>query len=171
VDIAKSLNDYFVSVFLKDEALESSKFPDKSENVCIDPQFEDADVHEQLSILNFNKATGVDQVHPFVLKACSKSLSQPLSIIFKTSYYSGVIPDEWLKANITPLFKRGNKLEPTNYRPVSLTSIVCKVIEKMIRAVMMNHLMSNNLLSSEQHDFENGKNFFFIFIRSFGFHN
>ena len=122
MDIANSLNDYFVSVF------------------------EDADVHEQLSILNVNKATGVDQVHPYVLKACSKSLSQPLSIIFKKSYYSGVIPDEWLKANIIPLFKKGNKLEPTNYRPVSLTSIFCKVMEKMIRAVMMNHLMSNKLL-------------------------
>ena len=128
MDIANSLNDYFVSVFLKDEALESSKFPDKSENVCIDPQFEDNNVHEQLSILNANKATGVYQVHPYALKACSKSLSRPLSIIFKKSYFSGVIPDEWLNANITPLFKKGNKLEPKNYRPVFLTSIVCKVM-------------------------------------------
>jgi hypothetical protein len=81
-----------------------------------------------------------------------------LSIIFKKSYYSGVIPDEWLKANITPLFKKGDKLELSNYRHVSLTSVVCKVMEKMIQAVMMNHLMSNKLLSSEQHGFVNGKN-------------
>ena len=55
----------------------------------------------------------------------------------------GGLPDEWLTANITPLFKKGNKLEPTNYRPVSLTSIVCKIMEKMIKNVMMAHLKVN----------------------------
>jgi hypothetical protein len=123
----------------------------------MDPSFGIADVREQLENLNVNKSIGVDKVHPFVLKECSETISRPLSIIFKKSYLSGLIPDEWLVANITPLFKKGNKLEPTNYRPVLLTSIVCKVMEKMIRAVMMNHLISNNILAREQHDFVNGK--------------
>ena len=82
--------------------------------MCIDPNFEDNDVQEQLMNLNVSKATGVDRVHPYVFKECSKSLSKTFSIIF-----SGVIPDEWLAA-VTPLFKKGNKLEPTIYRPVSL---------------------------------------------------
>jgi hypothetical protein len=130
IDIANSLNEYFVSVFLKDESLEDVSFSNKCENVCKDPSFEVDDVHEQLINLNVNKSFGVDKVHPHVLKECSDSLSQPLSLIFKKSFYSGVVPDEWLVANITPLFKKGNKLEPTNYRPVSLTSIVCKIMEK-----------------------------------------
>ena len=170
VDIANCLNDYFVSVFFKDESLDESViFPEKCENVCIDPKFGVIDVSEQLENLNVNKATGVDLVHPYVLKECAKSLSIPLSIIFKKSYFSGVVPDEWLNANITPLFKKGNKLEPTNYRPVSLTSTVCKVMEKMIREVMMNHLVSNNLLASEQHGFVNGKNCSSNLLEAFDF--
>jgi hypothetical protein len=105
-------------------------FPNKCENICIDPSFEVVDVRDQLENLNVNKSVGVDKVHPYVLKECSVSLSQSLSFIFKKSFYSGVIPDEWLVAIKYPLFKKGNKLEPTNYRPVSLTSIVCKVMEK-----------------------------------------
>lgn len=157
LDIANSLNEYFFSVFLKDDSLEDVSFPNKCENVCKDPNFEVDDVREQLMNLNVNKSVGVDKVHPHVLKECSDSLSRPLSLIFKKSFYSGVIPDEWLVANITPLFKKGNKLEPTNYRPVSLTSIVCKIMEKIIRAVMMDHLTDNNLLAKEQHGFVNGK--------------
>ena len=69
-----------------------------------------------------------------------------------------MIPDEWLVANITALFKKRNKLEATNYRPVSLTSIVCKIMEKIIRHFMIGHLSINKLIVSEQHGFVDGKN-------------
>ena len=120
-------------------------------------KFDEAEIQEQLENLNVNKSTGVDRVHRYVLKHCSKSLAHPLPVIFKKPYYSGVIPDEWFVANITPLFKKGSKLEPSNYRPVSLTSIVCKIMEKIIRVAIMDHMISNKLIASEQHGFVNGK--------------
>nr|XP_047142212.1 uncharacterized protein LOC124816616 [Hydra vulgaris] len=158
VDIPNCLNEYFVSVFLKDKVLDHVTFPSKCNFYCIDPSFNDNDVEYQLVNLNVNKTIGVDKVHPRVLKECSKPLSHPLSLIFKMSFYSGVTPNKWLTANITPLFKKGDKLDPSNYRPISITLIVCKVIEKIIHNVMMNHLALNKLIASEQHGLVNGKN-------------
>ncbi|XP_065683617.1 uncharacterized protein LOC136096376 [Hydra vulgaris] len=125
VDVTNCLNEYFVSVFLKDELVN----------------------------LNVNKTIGVDKVHPRALKESSKSLSHPLSLIFKMSFDSDVILNEWLTANITSLFKKGDKLDLSNYRPISITSIVCKVMEKIIHNVMMNYLALNKLIASKQHEF------------------
>ena len=157
LEIVNRLNDYFISVFAKEESLDNLSFPEKCEIICQDPNFEVDEVRKQLDNLNIHKTVGVDKVHPRVLKECSQALAFSLSIIFKKSFYSGVVPDEWLVANITPLFKKGNKLEPTNYRPVSLTSIVCKIMEKIIKNEMMEHLIVNKLLANEQHGFVNAK--------------
>ena len=108
--------------------------------------------------LDENKAIGVDKVHPKVLKMCSNSLCVPLSLIFNESYVSGIVPDLWRKANIVPLFKKGCKLEPSNYRPISLTSVVCKVMERIIRDEIMNYLLQHNLIVKQQNGFVNNKN-------------
>jgi hypothetical protein len=63
-------------------------------------------------------------------------MAKALSIIFNRSYADGIIPNMWLRANVTPLFKKGDKLNPANYRPVSLTSIVRKVIVIVIVIVI-----------------------------------
>jgi len=80
-----------------------------------------------------------------------------LSKIFVKSFESGVIPTDWKEANITPIFKKGSKSEPANYRPVSLTSLPCKVMERMVRDVIMNQLLERNLLNRNQHGFMPGK--------------
>jgi len=67
------------------------------------------------------------------------------------------IPESWKTANITPLFKKGDKRDPSNYRPISLTSVVCKVLERLIRDHLMNHLKMNNLLSNKQYGFIPGR--------------
>ncbi len=72
------------------------------------------------------------------MKECAKSLSFPLSLIFEKSFVTGSIPELWSCANVVPLFKKGNKIDPTNYRPVSLTSIVCKIMERIIRDQMIS---------------------------------
>jgi hypothetical protein len=74
------------------------------------------------------------------------------------SITDGELPDMWKKANITPLFKKGSRLLSSNYRPVSLTSIPCKIIEKIISVHIMKYLTDNNLLSKHQHGFVRGKN-------------
>ena len=98
-----------------------------------------------------NKSQGYDEVNPGVLKNCRCSLSVPLTIIFLSSIQNEEIPKEWKYANVTPIHKRGSRVEAGNYRPVSLTSIVCKVIERIIRYRIMEHLKDNNLLSNYQH--------------------
>jgi hypothetical protein len=108
--------------------------------------------------LEVHKTVGVDNVHPKVLKMCSISLCKPLSLIFNKSYESGVVPDLWRKADIVPLFKKGCKLEPSNYRPISLTSIVCKLMERIIRDEIMNYLLLNKLIIEQQLGFVNNKN-------------
>ena len=65
----------------------------------------------------------------------------------------GCIPTDWKIANVTPIFKKGSKLKPDNYRPVSLTSVICKVMESLIRDDIMQHLSINNLIFSSQHGF------------------
>jgi len=76
---------------------------------------------------------GCDKIHPHVLKECSESSSFALEKIFTKSIINKAVPSAWKEANITPIFKKGSKVDPANYRPISLTSVPCKVIEKIIR--------------------------------------
>lgn len=82
--------------------------------------------------LNEFKAFGVDKVSNAVLKNCAESFVEPLKLIFDKSLKLGEVPKEWKEANVTPIFKKGSKLERSNYRPVSLTSTICKILESII---------------------------------------
>ena len=73
------------------------------------------------------------------------------------SLEEGEVPDDWRTANVTSIFKAGSKMSPGNYRPVSLTSIVCKIMESIIRDNMVAHLIANELLHASQHGFMNSK--------------
>ena len=81
----------------------------------------------------------------------------PITIIFEHSLRAGILPTDWKKGNITPIFKKGSKTDPLNYRPISLTSVVCKILEKLIRCSIMKHLEENHLLSPHQHGFRSNK--------------
>ena len=69
------------------------------------------------------------------------------------SLEEGIVPSEWKEANITPLFKKGSRKKPENYRPVSLTSVVCKLLETLIRDHMVEFLVKHNLINTSQHGF------------------
>ena len=87
-------------------------------------------VLEKLKNLNEHKAFGVDKVSPYVLKKAAEAFALPLKLIFNASLANGTIPSEWREANVSPIYKKkGGKLDPANYRPVSLTSTVCKILE------------------------------------------
>ena len=120
---------------------------------CADPVFNELIVKKILSELNPTKTPGVDSVHPYVLKMCLDSMSRPLSKIFENSYSSGIVPELWRNANITALYKKGNKLQASNYRPISLTSVICKCMEKIIKSTVTDHLYKEKLIIDEQHGF------------------
>lgn len=110
-------------------------------------------VKHKLEQLNVNKTAGSDQVHPFVLKKCSEGLAHPLALLFKRSLETGEVPSAWREANITPIHKKGSRVDTANYRPISLTSCACKILESILKDIMMKHLVDNDLLNPNQHGF------------------
>ena len=80
-----------------------------------------------------------------------------LSFLFNNSLSKGKIPSDWKIAEVRPIFKKGTKSNPGNYRPVSLTSVVCKIFEGFVRDKLFKHLIENNLLSKEQFGFCAGR--------------
>jgi hypothetical protein len=101
--------------------------------------------------------TGPDEVHPKVLKQLATELSQPLSIIYTKSIEESKLSGNWKKALISVLFKKGDKHMATNYRPVSLTSILCKVLESIIRDHFVEYMILNSLFSDQQYGFVSGR--------------
>ena len=87
----------------------------------------------------------------------SKQLSCPLGILFRRTLDEGTVPDDWREVNVTPLYKKGNKSTPGNYRPVSLTSVVCKLLESIIKDAIMEHLEQHKLLEVSQRGFLPGR--------------
>jgi len=87
------------------------------------------------------------------LKKQSAQLACPLAELFTKSFKTGYIPERWKLAYITPIFKKGNSSDPANYRPISLTSIVGKLMEQIIKSSMMSYLLANNIISKRQHVF------------------
>jgi hypothetical protein len=116
-----------------------------------------SDISTRIGALDQHKAPGDDGVHPLVLKACHAEMAIPLAIIFFKSLQEGSIPSKWRVANVTPLHKKGSRLDPANYRPVSLTSISCKILERIIRDTVLDHLYKNDLIAKQQHGFVRNK--------------
>ena len=100
---------------------------------------------------NPNKAVGPDGIHGKVLKNCAHCLSLPLSILFKLSYYTCSLPADWKITNVVPVHKKGSKSNVMNYRPISLTSLIVKTQERIIRDELM--LRCSNDIDSRQHGF------------------
>ena len=114
-------------------------------------------MHQALKSLNVSKSPGPDEIHPRILKELSYELSKPLTMLFNKSIHDGKIPDKWKIAEVRPIFKKGSKNQAGNYRPVSLTSVVCKVFEGFIRDAMYTHFITNKLLSNKLFGFCQGR--------------
>ena len=112
--------------------------------------FTEKEVLEEINALNTAKSAGVDNISPRILKEIGSEIAPLLSQIMTESWNTAILPDDWLRANIVPIFKSGNKSEATNYRPVSLTSIPCKLMERIIRKRIMTFLTDNDILSDKQ---------------------
>ncbi|XP_065639615.1 uncharacterized protein LOC136072344 [Hydra vulgaris] len=138
-------NKYFHSVYIKEEKINDCNFEVQTNSRFGKIFVDQALVKSYLSKLDINKSSGYDEVNPYVLKVCSESFSIPLSIIYQQSLTNSDIPNLWKMANVSPIFKNGCKLQAINYRPVSLTSIPCKVLEKIINDNLKNYLELNNL--------------------------
>ena len=84
-------------------------------------------------------------LHPRILRALEDKLARPLTHIFNNSVETGIIPEDWKSANVTAIHKKGSRQEPGNYRPISLTSVVCKTMDRLVKGRLITHLEMNNL--------------------------
>ena len=87
-------------------------------------------------------AAGPDGIHPRILKELASELAPILCNIYQRSLRDGILPKVWKYGHVTPIFKKGKKVLPNNYAPVSLTSIVCRVLEKLVRKGIVAHIKS-----------------------------
>ena len=155
-DLANVLNKNFQTVFTEEEDfIELNKI--QIERNIGEIKVDKKEIRKLIENLDGNKAMGPDEVAGRVLKECKEELIKPLYDIINCSVNTGRVPMEWKRANIVPIYKSGNKEDPMNYRPVSLTSIVCKLCETVIKNQWTEYLERNNVISGRQFGFQKGK--------------
>ena len=114
-------------------------------------------VEKAIAHFNPSKSQGPDMIHPKVIKATKAALVDPLTSILNKSLNEGAIPEIWKCANVMAIFKNGERSKSSNYRPISLTSVPGKLMERIIRDALVNHMTTNKLFCEEQHGFIKGK--------------
>ena len=117
--------------------------------ITVDPK----GVLKLLNGLKVHKAPGPDGLSARVLKECSSEIVPILAFIYNESLAQGTVPDDWRQANVAPVYKKGEKYDAANYRPVSLTCICCKTLEHIIVSNINKHLSLENVLADCQHGF------------------
>ncbi len=152
---ADALSEFYKKVFTREDTNSVPNFELRQVEAALqDITFTRQEVEDLLKELNINKSQGPDLLHPRLLFEARSEISRPLFLIFRKSLDTGTLPKDWKDANITPIYKnKGSKHVTTNYRPVSLTSVVCKILEKLIRKSIIQHMKKNKLFSSYQHGF------------------
>ena len=156
-EAATILNSCFKSNFVTEESTVLLNFTTRIHDSISDIDLNISTIYHKLSALNPNKTPGPDGIHSYVLKMCSASLSEPLYLLFKQSLTTGTLPRDWKTANVTPIYKKGVKSDPNNYRPISLTSQVVKVLESLLRDDILKFLLNHRALSEHQHGFLFGR--------------
>jgi hypothetical protein len=151
LESANTLNSFFASVFTKSSLEPIDLRTMKSDNHMF--VISEVMVRKKLAQLNVHKAVGPDSVSNLVLKKSIDILSKPLAYLFRCSITSGDVPVEWLKANVTPIYKTGKPDLPTNYRPVSLSSCICKVMETIVKDFLLQWINVCSPLNNSQHGF------------------
>ena len=156
---ANILNHQFQTAFSEGKSYSREEFTEKCKMPHTDYPVLDTvhisveGVKKLLRNLQPGKAPGPDNISPRVLKELADEIAPILTIIYQSSVDTGKVPSEWKEANVTPLFKKGEQYEPANYRPVSLTSVCCKVLEHILTSTIMDHLERHHILCPEQHGF------------------
>jgi hypothetical protein len=154
-DTADCLASFFRSVYVNDTAQTSIPIPagSRSKNALQDIDFPISAIKEELQRLKDSSSPGPDGIGCKVLKANAETLAKPLHHLFSCSFSKSALPSTWKLASVSPIFKKGDKTCVENYRPISLTCICCKIMEKLIHKPMLAFLQKGNVIPDEQHGF------------------
>ena len=158
-DKAQAFNEFFGFASKVDDS--NAKLPISSNpipgNITLSEiSITEQKVKDQIGILKVNKSFGPDQLSPKFIKIGGYALVRPLTILFNKSLECGIIPKIWKKANVIPIHKKESKSILSNYRPVSLLSVLIKIMERIIFKHLYNHFQDNFLLSMWQSGFRPG---------------
>ena len=130
--------------------------PQRTTAKCKKVIFWPKQVRKQLQKLDVKKASGPDGIPALVLRNAAAELASPLARLFQLCFNKEYMPAQWKVANVIPCFKKGDKHSLSNYRPISLLSVLSKVMEKLINKSMWKHLENHKLISDRQFGFRAG---------------
>ena len=158
-DKANALNSQYASVFTKEP---DGNIP--SPGTTPHPnmpniQFTTNAVEKLLANLNPSQANGPDRIPTRILKLAAKELSPVITFLFQQSYDTGEVPSDWKHAEVSAVYKKGDKTAPSNYRPISLTCVLCKCMEHILFSQITNHLDFSKVLVHFQHGFRAGHSY------------
>ena len=157
--IPDSIADHFSSVYNSHHYADIAPTVNPLYNKMPDIKVHRQGVLSYLSSLDPRKSTGPDNISPMLLKMFALNVSSfvdIITIIFQGSIDTSVLPPVWKEAVVTPIYKGGPRNDVSNYRPISITSILCKCLEHIISSNVWTHLESNGILSNRQHGFRKG---------------
>ena len=150
---AEVLNNQFTSVFTREDTASMPDLPPTQYRPMNPITVTSNGVLKALQRLNPSKAAGPDKIQSRILKTSAEEIAPVLASLYQQTLQQGDIPQDWRNANVIPIYKKGDRTQASNYRPVSLTSISCKIMEHIIASQVMDHLDSQNILHPNQHGF------------------
>ena len=156
-DKARILLKQFSSVFTQEQVGEIPRIESRTESSVSSLEITVQMVLEELKGLNQYKSCGPDELHPRLLIELADDIALPVALLFNATMEHGSLPDDWRRAFVSPIFKKGSRNLAENYRPISLTAILCKIMERFIRDSLVTHLLEKNLLSKRQYGFITGR--------------
>ena len=133
---AEILQDQFCSVFTKENPGATPVLEKMTDKEIKDLLIVEESVRKEIISLNVNKSCGPDDISPLLL----------IKLVDFVTFDSGTLPKDWKDAFVSPIYKKGARNLAENYRPISLTSIACKLMEKLVKNAVLGHLVENNLV-------------------------
>ena len=152
---ADVFNQHYSSVFTQSNT-EVPEFTSDGTHKIDDITITEENVKNAIDQLNEFSAPGPDDICNKILIELKNELALPLSSLFRKSMDDSRIPDDWRLSNVTPIYKKGTKSDPVNYRPVSLTSNICKLMERVVN-VSFSSFLNTHVLNNTQHGFRGGR--------------
>jgi len=148
-------NTYFQSVFSTHHTTEYPKIHKHQDPNLENVILTESEILKELKNINPTKAPGPDGLSSRVLKEAAAEIAKPITTIYNKTIQEGIIPKEWKRANVVPIYKKGKKTEPSNYRPISLLPIISKILERCIFNKIIKHISPK--ISLLQHGFMKGR--------------
>lgn len=153
---ADLFNKHFCSIFSIDNNI-IPHFEELNKSCILNVIFTKFNVIESILSLKSKKSAGIDNIPPIFYKKLVNELSEPLSIIFMTSFLKKEIPSQWKISIIVPVLKDDNSYDISNYRPISITCVASRIMEKIIYKKLLEYFLENNLINKYQYGFIPGK--------------